>query len=752
MSLLPLVEPGEHPDKADPLVLTLGAVTRSDVARVGGKAGTLGELLQAGYEVPDGFVITTAAFASWLKDGADQLSPELEAAIESALGGLIGTLAVRSSGVAEDSTDASYAGLYESYLGIQGAEGVKAAVRRCFASVASHRVDAYRQGAGDMMAVLVQRQVAADAAGVAFTANPVTGARDEVVIDSVSGLADRLVSGESDPDRWVAKDGEAVCLSNREGSLDSRLALEISALATSIEDLLGSPQDVEWAVGGGEVRVIQARPITALPEPVVWPSALPGAWIRNFRLGEWIGEPVTPLFDTWLLARLEAAFYGQYSEWFGFRVPEPYHRTINGWYFSTLSLPSSPGQWVAMIAGVLAKLARNPKRTSAAFPPMAGFGMDIYIREWREETLPRYDAIVKSAESQVESADPASLIGLVDEMADLAGRYFASLTVVAGYGWKTELPLARFYNDHLSETIGGSHQVLLSGLSPQPLIPPHSVQSLDWYRATLGELGGEASDAPDHSSEEVRRNRAEQEESAELVLNGDPKLARRFKELLGRAQDAARIRDEHVSQFTLAWPTLRAAALRIGATLKGAGVLAEAADIFFLTYEEMASALAGSDGEPLTETVTDRRREWERQRKLSPPEILGEIPRPMQSMFLAAEKARSGVVAEGAIVGQPASPGRVTAVARVITELDESDRLGEGEVLVAPLTTPAWTPLFRRAAGVVTDIGSVISHASLLAREYGIPAVVGTGVGTSRIGDGAVVTVDGSSGYVEVLN
>jgi rifampicin phosphotransferase len=744
-----LLEPGGHSYRADALIVRLEEVGRGDTSRVGGKAATLGELLQAGFCVPDGFVVTTHAFADWLESGAGQLSADLGAAIESAVAGLGGTLAVRSSGVAEDSVDASYAGLYETYLGVEGVAGVKTAVRSCFASVSSSRVDAYQTGRGDAMAVLVQRQVAPDVAGVAFTANPVTGARDEALIDAVRGLADRLVSGESDPDRWVVREGKAQLVSVGDGSLDARRALQVHGVATSIERLLGGPQDIEWAISGGEIHVLQARPITALPEPVDWTTPKPGAWIRNFRLGEWIGEPVTPLFDTWLLTRLEEALYDQYLEWFGFGVPKPHHVTVNGWYYSTLPLPTTVSQWAKMIFGVLVRLGRHPRRTSVAFPPLAGFGVEIYLEEWRGQTLPRYQALVKMAESRLELAAPERIIEVIDEMADMAGRYFASLTVVAGYGWKTELPLAEFYNEHLGGTIGGSHQTLLSGLSTRAVIPPHSVQSLDWHRATLGELRGEVPDSPDARFEKVRRRRIECEEAARVALKGRTKLETRFEELLTRAQEAARAREEHVSHFTLAWPVMRAGAMRIGSVVRAMGLLSEDKDVFFLTREEMVSLLGDSALAPLTATVDDRRQTWERQRRLRPPDVIGQIPRPIRSMFAKANNARSGVVTEGAIVGHPASPGRISGVARVIRDLGDSDRLGEGEILVAPLTTPAWTPLFRWAAAVVTDVGSVVSHASLLAREYGIPAVVGTGTGTSRIRDGAVITVDGSGGYVQ---
>ena len=153
----------------------------------------------------------------------------------------------------------------------------------------------------------------------------------------------------------------------------------------------------------------------------------------------------------------------------------------------------------------------------------------------------------------------------------------------------------------------------------------------------------------------------------------------------------------------------------------------------------------------LRELVRQRRATWERQRRLLAPLTIGRPPRLVQRELLATVDAvrTSDAVAEGAIVGQPASPGRATGPVRIVTDPEDFDRFQPGEVMVAQATAPAWTPLFVRAAAVVTDGGTLAAHASLVAREYGIPAVVATGDATSRLNDGQRVTVDGSAGTVQ---
>jgi len=158
------------------------------------------------------------------------------------------------------------------------------------------------------MAVLVQVMVGADASGVAFTANPVTGERDEVDITAARGLGERLVSGAAVGDEWVVQGDEASCRRESEGAITAEQAVKIAELARRVEAHFGSPQDVEWAIAGAELYLLQARPMTALSEPVEWDPPAPGYWMRNFRLGEWLPEATTPLFADWLLALIEGGY------------------------------------------------------------------------------------------------------------------------------------------------------------------------------------------------------------------------------------------------------------------------------------------------------------------------------------------------------------------------------------------------------------------------------------------------------------
>jgi pyruvate,water dikinase len=195
---------------------------------------------------------------------------------------------------------------------------------------------------------------------------------------------------------------------------------------------------------------------------------------------------------------------------------------------------------------------------------------------------------------------------------------------------------------------------------------------------------------------------------------------------------------------------VRVAIRRLGEKACASGAISTVDDVFWLRREELDDALAGK--RRLHREVAERRATWERQRKLAAPLVLGKVPGFMQSMFDALSRdLRGGNVDDSTMVGMPASAGRATGKVRLVRSPEDFHRLMDGEVLVARTTAPAWTPLFARAVAVVTDGGSVAAHASLVAREYGIPAVVGTVDATQRLHDGQLVTVDGTMGRVALL-
>ena len=237
------------------------------------------------------------------------------------------------------------------------------------------------------------------------------------------------------------------------------------------------------------------------------------------------------------------------------------------------------------------------------------------------------------------------------------------------------------------------------------------------------------------------------EATAFEVLAGSPRRLRAFKRLLAETQRLVPIREEQTRELTIAWPVMRRAVLRIGEALAASGMIAAPEDVFFLTRAEALAALDGAS--PLVD-MASRRALREAQATLVAPLLIGRVNRVLRSVWDSFPRQIGAVRSDRALVsGAPASPGRATGSVRVIRGPQDFGQLLAGEILVAPLTAPAWTPLFSLAAAVVTDVGSAAAHASIIAREYGIPAVVGCGDATTRLRTGMRVTVDGSTGNVE---
>jgi pyruvate,water dikinase len=284
------------------------------------------------------------------------------------------------------------------------------------------------------------------------------------------------------------------------------------------------------------------------------------------------------------------------------------------------------------------------------------------------------------------------------------------------------------------------------------------VLSLDWHEPTAGELGAAITASDDravvrerHAALAVRRRDAER--ACLAALADHPVRRRRFIRMLRATQHYAALREEQAREMTLAWPVLRAAVRRLGQHVHDRGLAADAEDVFFLTRDEVAAALVADSPAPLAGVAARRAEVWRRQRRLAAPLTLGVaagvVGNPMARIADAARDSRD--LPDGAVVGHPASAGRATGPVRRVDGPADFAAVTAGDVLVASTTAPAFTPLFALAAAVVTDGGTLAAHASLIAREYGIPAVVGTGDATRRLRPGQLVLVDGGAGTVTPL-
>jgi pyruvate,water dikinase len=266
-------------------------------------------------------------------------------------------------------------------------------------------------------------------------------------------------------------------------------------------------------------------------------------------------------------------------------------------------------------------------------------------------------------------------------------------------------------------------------------------------------LRGEGSN-PHERQRNLERGRIEATEAVQKRIRG---LRRKlFDKSLSWAQSLAEVREDGIADIGLGYPMLRELLLELGRRFAQAGAVEQPGDIFWLTHEELENATAAleqdSSPDDLAAQVGERKALWRAEKRVTPPPQLSVGSRYLgvsTDNWLAAD---AGSDSGNTIKGLGASPGRVVGTARVLEGPEDFNQLNHGDVLVASITTPAWTPLFARAAAIVTDVGGPLSHGSIVAREYGIPAVLGTGVATRRIESGQLITVDGDSGLVTLPN
>ncbi|HZD24188.1 MAG TPA: PEP/pyruvate-binding domain-containing protein, partial [Acidimicrobiia bacterium] len=380
-------------------------------AVVGNKAATLAVLRQAGFDVPPGVVVSASALGSL----AEELPPAVSVALTK-VPGLLGpaALAVRSSSTAEDSEQASYAGQFESFLDVDF-EGLADAVLRCWRSGLTDRVKAYAgdRGVGSV-AVLIQPMIDAEAAGAAFTADPVSG-RHVTIIEAVRGLGDRLLSGEATPERWTVEQDGSISAPPVEEVLDVDKALAIAQLAMRVEKHLGQPQDIEWAIAGGSLSLLQARPITTLPtvEPIPIPIELPDGYWERDAFHE--PAPISPFGRVLLHEQILKVFPAVFPD-FGILLDRAEVSFIGGWIYRR-AVPvgeppagrgrsSPPPRWLSWLLMRLHPAIH--RRTKAARRALAADLPATIIRRWNDEWRPTH-------QEEIVRALAVDLISLSDE-------------------------------------------------------------------------------------------------------------------------------------------------------------------------------------------------------------------------------------------------------------------------------------------------------------------------------------------------
>jgi pyruvate,water dikinase len=858
-------------------VVDLKHIDQAQVATAGGKAARLGELSRIqGVRVPPGFCVTTAAFQRIMADApsvGDQLErlsrlephdreeirtlsaklrqtieeiaiPEdLAAVIAEALArlGERAAYAVRSSATSEDLPMASFAGQHDTYLNV-GPAAVLKHVTRCWASLFTVRAITYRLRNGIdhrkvYMAVVVQRMVFPQSAGVMFTADPVTSNRKITSVEATFGLGDALVSGQVNADVFKVRDGDVVFTSvatkrvalqaspaggteqraidlerQRQAVLTTAQILRLAQLGQLIEAHFGDPQDIEWCLVDEEFQIVQSRPITTL-------FPVPNAHDHENHVYVSVGhqqmmtDPMKPMgLSFWQLttpapmAEAGGRLFVDVTE----RLASPTSRA------SLLELVTRSDPLIAdALATILERgdfIRPLPSGDRSGLPfggAPASIETDPAIVT---ELIERSEASIAASSRDIRTKSGEALLDFIrTDIQELKRILFdprshqVFMSAMDATWWLNERLEAWLGEKNAADTLAQSvpHNVTsamgLALLDVADVIRPHSelvaflqhVEDEGFLDELLKLAGGrEARDAIEAWLDkygmrcvgeiDITRPRWRERPSAlvpmilsniknfgpgaskRLFEQGRQESRRKERELLARlrklpdgerkAEETQRMIDRvrtfigyreypkygMVSRYFV----YKQALLEEAERLVQAHVLREKEDIFYLTFQELDDVVRTNEVDH--QLIGQRKGAFRSYETLTPPRVLtseGEV---------VAGRYRRDDIPPNALAGLPVSAGTAEGRARVIRNIADAD-LEAGDILVTAYTDPSWTPAFVAIKALVTQVGGLMTHGAVIAREYGLPAVVGVADATHLIEDGQRILVNGTDGYVEIL-
>jgi rifampicin phosphotransferase len=866
-------------DRVGSDVVGLREVDRTQVAVVGGKGAHLGELLRIeGIRVPAGFCVTTDAFRrivadAWsIDDRLDRLSrlkPDdrgairtLSAEIRRTLEGIVipddlaetiasalallgerAAYAVRSSATAEDLPTASFAGLQDTYLNVVGPAAILQHVSRCWASLFSERAVTYRMRNGFdhrkvHMAVVVQRMVSPQAAGVLFTADPVTSNRKVASVEASFGLGEALVSGLVNPDVYKVRDSEVVAKTiatkqlaihaspaggtqqqpvdperQEQPALTNAQAVQLAQLGRRIEAHFGQPQDIEWCLLLDDgFQIVQSRPITTL-FPI--PAASDRANHVYVSVGhqQMMTDPMKPLgLSLWQLTALRPMYDA------GGRLFVDVTQGLAS-PVSRAGLLEVLGKGDPLIGDALQTILERgdfiPSLPHAGpgGPPAGGAATPIETDPAIvTELIGRNQASIAALNRNIRIQSGAALFDFILEdiqelkrilfdpqghqviIAAMEATWWLNGQLQAWLGEKNAADtLMQSVPQNVTSEMGLALLDVADVIRPYPDVVAflHHVEDEDFLDQMAKLAGGrEARDAirafldkygmrcvgeiditrprwserpstlvpvilgniqnfdPGAGARRVAQGRREAWKKEREVLEGLRALpdgeqkAEETKRMIDRVRTFIGYREYPKYGMVSRYFVYKQALLEEAERLVQAGVLREKEDIFFLTFQELHDVVRTKQVDD--ELIRRRRDEFSSYQTLTPPRVLtsdGEV---------IAGAYRRHDLPTGALVGLPVSAGTIEGRARVILDMAEAD-LEPGDILVTAHTDPSWSPLFVAITGLVTEVGGLMTHGAVIAREYGLPALVGVEHATRLIRDRQRIRVNGTDGYVELL-
>ncbi|MBD2353956.1 glycerol-3-phosphate acyltransferase [Tolypothrix sp. FACHB-123] len=743
-----------------------------DETKVGHKAATLSQLKRWGYPVPKGWVLAPDDDPTGVIDffQPSELSP----------------LVVRSSAIGEDSEQASAAGQYETVLNVTSEQKLAEAIAQVRASYDNAMAVQYRRDRGlpdQAMAVLIQQQVQSVYSGVAFSRDPITQQGDAIVIEALPGSASQVVSGRVTPEQYRAFVVETENFSSVQlegtGRVPQALIKQVALLARRLEKRYhGIPQDIEWSYDGQTLWVLQARPITTLLpiwtrkiaaevipgviHPLTWSVNRPltcGVWGEIFTLG--LGDRVLGLdfAETATLhysrAYFNASLLGQIFLRMGL-PPESLEFLTRGDSLSKPPLIST----LQNIPGLLRLVRRE---------------MDLendFKRDYREKFVP---VLSQLAHESIEQLEPADLLARVDMILEVLrlGTYYSIFAPISA---AIRQKIYRVKDGEIDNSVAPEVAVLrsLSALAQnaKQALPEFELEKVfEQLEATpqgqniiydfnellqdygyLSEVGTDISVSTwKENPEYVKQLFVQLMQGSEASIDGVDPINQVFsgKRKRGNVQRRVDLKGRVTEVYSRLLAELRWSFVALEQIWLKSGLLKEAGDIFFLELEEIGNLVAATDVEfsnQLHKLLEKRRSQFAQDSQITqiPLLVYGHTPpHPLTPSALYSDQVLQGI---------PASHGQAEGKVKVLRNLQNLPTIDRETILVVPYTDSAWAPILVRAGGLIAEAGGRLSHGAIVAREYGIPAIMDVRGATWLLQDGQRVRIDGSRGIVELSN
>ena len=867
-------------------VLGFQDIDKTKLMVVGGKGANLGELSKIeGIRVPDGFCISTEAFkrtigeTSSIHELLDQLSllkvedrhkiSELSGEIRRVIEGIAipediheeitrflsrlgekNAYAVRSSATAEDLPTASFAGQQDTYLNIIGKEAILKHISKCWASLFTERAVIYRlQNGFDhrkvRLSVVVQKMVFPQAAGIVFTADPVTSNRKVLSIDASFGLGEALVSGLVNADIYKVRNGKVIDKKistkklamyalkdggtkaqeieperqNRQALTDEQI-LQLERIGRKIEAHFGHPQDIEWCLADETFYIVQSRPITTL-FPIPEANDQENHVYVSVGHQQMMTDPIKPLGLSFFLLTTRAPMrkaggrlfvdvtnvlaspvsrenfldvLGQHDPLikdalmtiiergdFITSIPNddkiPSSRKSNKG-MSSADIQAQVGDDPAIVSDLIERSQTSIEALKQTIQTKSGADLFDFILEdiqelqrilfdpqssgvfmaamnassWINENMKEWlgeknvaDTLSQSVPNNITSEMGLELLDVADVirpypevinyLQHVKDDSFLDELVQFDGGQESRDALSAYLNKY-GMRCAGEIDITRPRWSEKPTtLVPLILSNIKNFEP------GESKRRFEQGRQEALKKEQELLDRLKQLPDGEQK-AKETKRMISLIRNFIGYREYPKYGMVHRYFVYKQALLKEAEQLVQANVLHEKEDIFYLTFEELREVVR-------THTLDDqilskRKDEYTFYEKLTPPRVItsdGEI--------IAGEYKRENLPA-AALVGLPVSSGVIEGRARVILNMEDAD-LEDGDILVTSFTDPSWTPLFVSIKGLVTEVGGLMTHGAVIAREYGLPAIIGVESATKLIKDGERIRVNGTEGYVEIL-